>query len=81
MPDGDEFYLDVTRFDEDSTFHGDSISVEVGNPNADGFTAWTAQSPFGTVEVDGLTVRADDIAFSNAEAGTEITGAFEVSCG
>jgi len=77
---GEEVLIDVSRFDQDSQFHGDSIVVDIGDIFAGESISWSGDSPIDTVAIDGSSVSATNIGFSNLDEFTETTGSFEINC-
>jgi len=77
---GDELVLDVSRYDEDSQFAGDDMTVDIGDPFSADAVSLSATGEIGTVTVDGSNVSADDVTFSDFDSGTEQTGSFEINC-
>lgn len=78
--DGVELVLDVTRYDEESQFTGDDISVNIGDPFSDDLVSYTAGGDIGTVQVDGSVMSADGLTFSNFDLGEELPGSFQLNC-
>ena len=78
--DGEEFVLDVSRYDEDSLFTGDDIQVDVGDPRGEAFYSWDASADLGTIELGGSSLRAGGLTFQHSEDGSEVMGAFELNC-
>jgi hypothetical protein len=77
--EGDEVSIDVSRYDEDSDFAGDDVSVVVGSPGSDDAVSYSSRSPIGTVSLDGSVLSAEGLTFSDDD-GTEVSGSFEVRC-
>ena len=77
---GDEVVLDISRYDEDSQFHGDDIIVDIGDPFSDGAVSLSAFGEVGTVAVDGSRLSADGLSFLNFDDNSEVAGSFEVNC-
>ena len=77
---GDEVSIDVSRYDEDSQFSGDSINVVIGDPFSPDAASWDAIVDLGTVTVEGSTVSADGLTFSNVDDQTELAGSFRIDC-
>lgn len=77
---GEDFVLDISRYDEDSRFTGDDIGVDVGDPFGEDFYSWDATADLGTIEQDGSALRAEGLTFRHSEDGSEVGGAFEVNC-
>lgn len=75
---GEAVTLDVSRFDEDSQFTGDDIIVDVGDPGSG--VSLQAVEELGTVQLDGRTMSADDLTFSNFDDFSEQTGSFVLNC-
>ena len=81
LASGEDFVLDVTRFDEDSLFTGDKVIVDVGDPFSEDFYSWNASADLGTVQQDGSTLRAEGLALKHSEDfTTEVSGSFELRC-
>lgn len=79
-PAGEEFVLDVSRYDEDSMFTGDDIGVDVGDPRGADSYSWSGSADLGTIEQAGSTLRAEGLTFRHSDDGREIAGAFELNC-
>lgn len=77
---GDELMIDVSRFDEDSQFTGDDISVVIGDPFSGSAVSWSASADLGTVQIDGSTVSADGLTFQNFDDFAELAGSFSINC-
>lgn len=73
---GDPVVLDFTRYDADSMFHGDDITIEVGEM-ADA-TTYSALLDEGAIAVSGGAVSGQDITAD--DAGTEVVVSFELAC-
>jgi hypothetical protein len=80
LASGEEIVVDVSRYDEESLFYGDDIHIDVGDPFSDDFYSWRASADFGTIQLDGSTLRAEGLAFMHSEDFSETSGAFEVHC-
>lgn len=77
---GDELVIDVSRYDEDSQFSGDDVSVDIGDPFSDTAVSWDSTEEIGTVTIDGSTVSADDLTFQNYDDFSELPGSFSITC-
>lgn len=77
---GEELVIDVSRYDEDSQFAGDDISVDIGDPFGDDAISYSARGDIGTVAVDGRSLSADGLTFTDFDAGLEAAGSFEIDC-
>jgi hypothetical protein len=77
---GEPLVLDVSRYDEDSQFTGDDIKVDIGDPYSDDAVSLSAIEEVGTVAIDGSTLSADGLTFSNFTDLSEQSGSFEFSC-
>ncbi len=75
--EGDQMLLDFTRYDADSMFHGDDISLAIGD-FADASTYGTSLDE-GTVSVEGSVVSAADVELTIFEADP-ITISFDIAC-
>jgi hypothetical protein len=78
---GEDVMIDVSRYDEDSMFAGDDVSITVGDITSDGVVSLSSMSPTGTVTVDGATMRGDGITLLSDGDGSEQTASFEIDCG
>jgi len=77
---GEEITIDVSRFDEDSQFTGDKVSLVIGDPFSADAVSWDADGEIGAVEVDGSVVRSADLTFVNSDDLSELPGSFEIRC-
>ena len=77
---GDEVVIDVSRYDEDSQFAGDDIIVDIGDPFSDTAVSLNAVTDIGTVSVDGSTLSASGLTFTNFDDFSEQPGSFEINC-
>ncbi len=77
---GEELYIDVSRYDQDSQFSGDKIELVVGDPYSGNALSWEANDVVGTVALDGSTASAGSLTFRNGDDGTTLPGSFEVHC-
>lgn len=77
---GDEVVLDVSRYDEDSQFTGDDVKLDIGDPFSDDFVSWSSVSDIGTVSLDGSSLSANGLTFSNFDDGAEAAGSFDLTC-
>ncbi|MEQ8842518.1 MAG: hypothetical protein RIB98_16160 [Acidimicrobiales bacterium] len=78
--DGTELLLDVSRYDEESQFTGDDITVDIGDPFSDDLVSYRAAAEIGTVQIDGSVMSADGLTFSNFDLGEELPGSFQLNC-
>jgi len=78
--DGEEITIDVFRFDEDSQFTGDKVSLVVGDPFSADAVSWDADGEIGAVQVDGDVVRSAGLTFVNSNDLSELPGSFEIQC-
>ncbi|NNE10802.1 MAG: hypothetical protein HKN41_00990 [Ilumatobacter sp.] len=78
--DGEPVAVDVSRYDEDSMFHGDDVTVDVGDPFGDSAVSWSGGGEVGTVTVAGSTVSADGLTFVNSDDFSEQPGSFTIDC-
>lgn len=78
--DGQDVMIDVSRYDQDSTFAGDDVSVIIGEAMSDDVLGLSSISPAGTVTVDGATLRGDGITLVNDIDGSEHPVSFEITC-
>lgn len=77
---GEDVTLDVSRYDEDSDFAGDDILVDIGDVLAGESVGLSAGGVIGTVTVDGSTLSADGLTFTNFDDATDQPGSFEINC-
>lgn len=77
--DGQDVLLDVSRYDEDSQFAGDVVSVEIGDIMAGDNTSLESRTAAGTVEVEGSTIRAE-VTLTDFTESSELSASFEISC-
>ena len=76
--DGDEVILDFTRYDEDSLFEGDDISVDIGDP-ADPDVQLGAVFDTGTITRTGSTLSASNLELLET-FGSPVVVSFELKC-
>lgn len=74
---GDEVHIDFTRWDSDSMFHGDDITVDIGELGES--TTYSAMFDEGSIAVVDGVVSGQDITMSNLEMG-DIVVSFELGC-
>lgn len=75
---GDLVSIDFTRYDADSMFHGDDVTLnvgEVGDPKT-----YTAHLDEGAIPVSNGVVSGQDITMRDAEADVEVVVSFEMVC-
>lgn len=77
--DGQDVLLDVSRYDEDSQFAGDVVSVEIGDIMAGDNTSLESRTAAGTVEIEGSTIRAE-VTLTDFTESSELAASFELSC-
>lgn len=77
---GEDVTLDVSRYDEDSQFAGDDVLVDIGDVLAGESVGLRASGAIGTVTVDGSTLSADGLTFTNFDDATQRSGSFEINC-
>ncbi len=77
---GQDVLLDVSRYDQDSEFEGDVVSVEIGDLMAGDNVSLESRSPVGTVTVEGSTIRLDQMTLENVEDGSQQAASFELTC-
>jgi hypothetical protein len=76
---GDEVSIDFTRFDEESQFTGDDISVVVGNPFSDSSVSYFGGVDLGAVDISGSVVSSPEFTLTGPDF-EEITGSFVLEC-
>ena len=75
---GDDVLLDVSRYNEDSQFAGDDVLVDIGDFET-GYSL-SSTSDIGTVQLDGRTLSADGLSFTNFDDFSEVPGSFVLNC-
>lgn len=78
--DAEPVMIDISRFDDESMFAGDSIEVYVGEVTAEEGTSLTASLPTGTVTLAGSKATADGLTLENLDTGTDHNASFDISC-
>lgn len=78
--DGEAVVVDVSRYDEDSQFAGDDVLVDIGDVTAGESTSYGARGEIGAVEVDGSTLSADGLTFTDFDAAEQLPGSFRIDC-
>ena len=73
---GEDVLIDISRYDEDSQFTGDDVLVDIGS------VTWHAVEDIGAITLDGRTMSAAGMSFSNFDdpLAHAVTGSFEVNC-
>lgn len=77
---GEEIELYFARWDEDSQFHGDDVTIGVGDFTDGSYVELSGGGEVGLVNLEGSTLSASDLTFDNFEAGTQHTASFELNC-
>lgn len=79
--DGEELMIDVSRFDADSMFAGDSIEVVVGDyMNDDSVSYSQTEEGLDAISVDGSTISAEGVELADDTMGEPVTVSFEINC-
>jgi hypothetical protein len=76
---GQDVLLDVSRYDEDSQFAGDVVTVDIGDIMAGESTGLESRTDAGTVEVEGSTIRAE-VTLEDFTDFSEVPASFELNC-
>ena len=76
---GDEVFIDVSRYSEESQFAGDDVSIVIGDI-ATG-ASYSGKEPVGAVSEDGSTVEATDFPVTSDEDLSESPVSFSIDCG
>jgi hypothetical protein len=77
--EGEEVLVDISRFDEDSQFEGDEISVVIGDPFSGDAVSFDGGGEIGTVTIEGSTASAPVLTFTDSNL-VEIEGSLVVAC-
>ena len=77
---GEPIELYFSRYDEDSQFHGDDVSIGLGDFTDGSYVELFGGGEVGLVNLDGSTLSATDLTFDNFEAGTQHTASFQLNC-
>jgi hypothetical protein len=77
---GEDVLLDVSRYDEESAFTGDDVSIDVGDIFAGEAVSLGTIADTGTITVDGSSLSADDVVVLDNSDGTEHTASFDLDC-
>jgi len=77
---GEQIELYFARWDEDSQFHGDDVTIGFGDFTDGSYVELSGGGEVGLVKLDGSTLSASDLTFDNFEAGTKHTASFELNC-
>jgi hypothetical protein len=78
--EGEEVLIDVSRYDEDSQFYGDDILLTVGDPFSAEAANYFARGEVGIVTVDGNSVSAGSLEFTNDSDFTAQPGSLQINC-
>lgn len=77
---GDEVMIDVSRYDEDSMFAGDAVSVVVGDPFSADAASYSANEATDTITLDGSTLSAESVTLLADEDASEVPASFQIDC-
>lgn len=78
---GEPFMIDVSRYDEGSSFAGDDVQLYVGDIMTGEALELHSKTPAGTVTLAGSTATVDDLAVQDLGAFTEHAVSFDITCG
>lgn len=80
--DGAEVMIDFTRFDEESRFTGDDLSVTVGDPFEDDSVSYSGSLDLGAVEIDGRRLSGNGFMLQSSDISdtNEYPASFELNC-
>lgn len=76
---GDGVVVDFTRYDEESMFTGDDVSVDIGDPRTDDFQGYGTSLDLESVNRDGNVLSATDVVLVG-DMGDEVVGSFRIEC-
>lgn len=76
---GNRVHLDFTRYDADSRFHGDDVTIDVGELGEDLDADARKSFDEGTVAIDGRKVSASELELVRSDGGTSIVS-FDLAC-
>lgn len=77
---GDAVMIDISRYDDESSFAGDSVDIVIGDIMSDDALNLSAMAPTGSVTLDGSTATADDLTLDDFESGESIAASFSIDC-
>lgn len=77
---GEDVLLDVSRYDEESQFAGDDISIDIGDVFSGEAVSIGGLTDAGAITVDGSTLSAEDQPLLNTDDGSTSTVSFELNC-
>lgn len=77
---GEPVMIDISRYDEDSSFAGDDVQIYVGDIMTDEARELHSKTPVGTVTLAGSTATVDDLAVQDLGAFTEHAVSIDITC-
>lgn len=77
---GEDVMIDVSRYDEDSDFAGDSLSVAVGDVMSGEAKSYSTIADTGTVALEGSTMSAAGVPLMSDDDGSTLEVSFEIAC-
>lgn len=78
---GQSFMIDISRYDDESMFPGDSVQLYVGDITSGEARELSSTAPAGTVGLVGSTATVTDLVVEDLEQFTEHTVSFDIACG
>ncbi|MDO5741115.1 MAG: hypothetical protein Q4P07_13310 [Ornithinimicrobium sp.] len=79
--EGEDLMIDVSRYDEDSMFAGDSIEVVIGDYINDDSVSYSLMGgEEKNVSVKGSTVSASGLELTSDDMSDTVTASFEMNC-
>lgn len=79
-PQGEPVMIDISRYDDDSTFAGDLVDIYVGDLKAGDALQLSAMTPTGSVELAGSTATAEGLSVEDVESGSSASVSFSIDC-
>ena len=79
-PQGEAVMIDISRYDDDSTFAGDLVDIYVGDYMAGDALELSAMTPAGSVELVGSTATAEGLIVEDVESGSSTSVSFSIDC-
>ena len=79
-PQGEAVMIDISRYDDDSTFAGDLVDIYVGDYMAGDALELSAMTPAGSVELVGSTATAEGLTVEDVESGSSTSVSFSIDC-
>lgn len=77
---GEAVMIDISRYDDGSTFAGDVVDINIGDVLSDDVVSLSAMAPTGSVNLDGSTASAEGLTADDMETGESRTVEFSIDC-